>query len=169
MRVKFWLASTFHSIIKSIRIRPNRFQRRRWKKRCAARASAALLAGVVMTSPSFTAGQCIGPLFPGQSFAVGDYPNSVTAGDFNGDGLTDLATAHTLDDILSVVQGNGDGTFQAPQTFPVGASPLNVTTDDFNGDGLIDLATANTFSVSVLLNQCGSGSGTYRSPLFPLW
>ena len=53
--------------------------------------AAAALTPVLAAS---TAGQCTGPLFPGQIFAAGRGPESVTTGDFNGDGVTDLATAN---------------------------------------------------------------------------
>ncbi len=55
-----------------------------------------------------------------QTFAAGDGPRSVTTGDFNGDGLTDLATANLDSDNVSVLLGNGDGTFAAQQTFAAG-------------------------------------------------
>ena len=47
-------------------------------------------------------------------------PLSVTTGDFNGDGLTDLATANVFPTDVSVLLGNGDGTFAAQQTFAAG-------------------------------------------------
>ena len=78
-----------------------------------------------------------------QTFAAEVIPASVTTGDFNGDGLTDLATANLNSDNVSVLLGNGDGTFAAQQTFAAGNGPYSVTTGDFNGDGLTDLATAN--------------------------
>jgi hypothetical protein len=111
MLVKFWLASIF----KAIRIRLNRRARRRMKKRRVGRAavalSAACLTTFMFTDPA--AGQCT-PLFPGQTFAAGDRPSSVTTGDFNGDGVTDLAIANVSSDYVSVLLGVGDGTF-APQ------------------------------------------------------
>ncbi len=89
-------------------------------------------------------------------------PRSVTTGDFNGDGLTDLATANDFSEDLSVLLGNCDGTFQTQRRFAVGDGPVSVTTGDFNGDGLTDLVTANRFSddVSVLL---GNGDGTFQT------
>ena len=93
---------------------------------------------------------------------MGYSPLSVTTGDFNGDGLTDLATANLVSGDVSVLLGNGDGTFAAEQHFAVGYGPESVTTGDFNGDGLTDLATANVSSddVSVLL---GNGDGTFAA------
>ena len=61
---------------------------------------------------------------------------------------------------MSVLLGNGDGTFGAQTTFAVGYLPISVTTADVNDDGHADLITANTTShtVSVLL---GTGTGTF--------
>ena len=55
-----------------------------------------------------------------QTFAVGYRPYSVAVGDFNGDGKPDLAIANGGDSTVSVLLGNGDGTFQASRTFAVG-------------------------------------------------
>ena len=63
---------------------------------------------------------------------------------------------------MSVLLGNGDGTFRPPTRFAVGNSPYSVAIGDVNGDGQPDLVTANYGSgdVSVLL---GNGDGTFRS------
>jgi len=85
---------------------------------------------------------------------LGDGPLSVTTGDLNGDGKLDLAVANETADTVSVLLGNGNGTFQTKVDDAVGSQPLSVTTGDLNGDGKVDLATANANadSVSVLLN-----------------
>ena len=59
---------------------------------------------------------------------------------------------------VSVLLGQGDGTFAAAQDFGVGNGPLSVTVGDFNGDGQPDLATANfdASSVSILINTTAS-------------
>ena len=44
---------------------------------------------------------------------------------------------------MSVLLGNGNGTFQAQQTFAVGTDPLSVAVADLNGDGIPDLVVAN--------------------------
>ena len=44
---------------------------------------------------------------------------------------------------MSVLLGNGDGTFQPAQTYAAGAVPRSVAVGDFNGDGKPDLAVAN--------------------------
>src|SRR5207245_10519330 len=67
---------------------------------------------------------------------------------------------------VSVLLGNGDGTFQPAQSFAAGFSPSSVVVGDFNGDGRPDLAVANAgldtgygSTVSVLL---GNVDGTFQ-------
>jgi hypothetical protein len=91
-------------------------------------------------------------------------PVAVVAGDFNGDGKTDLAVANQDLDNVSIFLGDGDGTFQAAVNFGAGDAPTTLLTGDFNGDGKLDLAVANGNSnnVSILL---GNGDGTFQAPL----
>jgi Bacterial Ig-like domain (group 3)/FG-GAP-like repeat len=103
----------------------------------------------------------------------GSYVLSVVVGDFNGDGKADLAMSNDNrggDGSVSVLLGNGDGTFQALRTFDAGGlNTYAVTAGDFNHDGRTDLAAANecvdnnctNSSVTVLL---GNGDGTFQPP-----
>ena len=86
----------------------------------------------------------------------------VAVGDFNGDGKSDLVVADYNSDTVSVLLGNGNGTFQARQAFGTGSSPCSVAVGDFNGDGKSDLVTADYVgnTVSVLL---GNGNGTFQA------
>ena len=94
------------------------------------------------------------------TFGTGVAPNSVTLGDVNGDGKTDLAVANKDSNSVGVLLGNGNGTFASQQTFATGIGPVAVAMWDLNGDGKLDLAVANrdNNSVSVLL---GNGNGTF--------
>ncbi len=85
----------------------------------------------------------------------------VVAADFNDDGHLDLAVADPLTDTVSVLLGNGDGTFQPPVSYDVGSSPSAVVAGEFTDSGHIDLAVANEYTetVSVLL---GNGDGTFQ-------
>ena len=75
---------------------------------------------------------------------VGSGPKAIAAGDFNGDGKTDLAVSNGNDGTVSILQGNGQGGFTVSDTITVGTNPMDVVTGDFNGDGNLDLAVANS-------------------------
>ena len=102
---------------------------------------------------------------PFQKMPVGNLPDAVAVGDFNHDGNLDVVTANAGDNTVSVLQGNGDGTFRSASTFNVGLAPSSVAVGDFNHDGNLDLVTANykDNTVSVLL---GKGDGTFGSAVF---
>src|SRR5918993_180004 len=111
-----------------------------------------------------------------KDYAVEGKPTSVTSADFNGDGKEDLAVTNnysthttTTPSNLSVLLGNGDGTFQEAVTYAAGSSPDHVITADFNGDGNEDLATANyggdlVGSPESVLVMLGEGNGTFQDP-----
>jgi hypothetical protein len=91
--------------------------------------------------------------------------NSVAIGDFNDDGVEDVAAATDSTDSVSVVLGNGDGTFGPFAAYPTGWVPWSVSVADLNRDGKLDLVVANqgfggAGSVSVLL---GNGDGTFAA------
>jgi len=101
------------------------------------------------------------------NYAAGTNPVSVAVGDFNGDGKTDLVVADygpsdISSDNVSVLLGNGNGTFQTAVNYAAGANPNYVAVGDFNGDGKSDLAVAdaNSNTVSILL---GNGDGTFQT------
>jgi hypothetical protein len=96
-----------------------------------------------------------GTFTTGSTLTVGDKTGSITAADFNGDGILDLATANSGDNTVTVLLGRGNGTFPTQSTLSVGSSPDAIAVTDFNGDGMPDLATTNSGNntVTVLLNQ----------------
>jgi hypothetical protein len=96
---------------------------------------------------------------------------SVAVGDFNRDGKPDLAVANQGDNTVSVLLGNGDGTFTPDPNSPyrVANVPLVVTVADFNQDGAPDLAIASAFGgVDVLLNQTPVTATTVTSNANPV-
>jgi hypothetical protein len=63
---------------------------------------------------------------------------------------------------VSILIGNGDGTFKIAENYLAGSEPISVTAGDFNGDGPLDLAVANYFSddVSILV---GNGDASFQA------
>lgn len=80
------------------------------------------------------------------NYTIGTNPSSVAVGDFNGDGQADLAVVNAGDPTkndpggVSILLGNGDGTFKSTINFSVGNNPRLVAVGDFDGDGKDDLA-----------------------------
>jgi hypothetical protein len=66
--------------------------------------------------------------------------------------VPDLAVANSESESVSILLGNGDGTFQAPQNFDVSFAPDWLAAGDFNGNGLPELLAVNRFgNFAVLL------------------
>ncbi len=114
--------------------------------------------------------RCLPSFSPVTSFPAGADPRAVVTADFNNDGHLDLATSNydeaTGDGAVSVLLGNGGGSFQAAKTSATGPYPVSLAAGDFNADGKIDLATANASGynagVSILLGQ---SDGTFAAPV----
>ncbi len=98
----------------------------------------------------------------GSPIAGINFPQSVKIGDFNNDGRLDLVVTNGQDNTVSILLGNGDGTFTAAvgSPVPVGAFPYFTAIADFNKDGNADIAVTNNTdnTASILL---GNGDGTF--------
>ena len=87
------------------------------------------------------------------------FEREMKAADINGDGKIDLVITGG-DNSLSVLPGDGNGSFGPPTEFAVGMShPLSFAFGDFNGDGKLDIATTGGNKLTVLLNT------TYQTPI----
>jgi hypothetical protein len=102
--------------------------------------------------------------------ATGLNPVDIATGDFNGDGIPDLVITNQNDDAtpstVTILLGNGDGTFTAAASPATGINPLAVAVGDFNSDGKPDLAVANQGSNSVTI-LLGNGDGTFTAAASP--
>ena len=101
------------------------------------------------------------------TFTTQRYPllgNTHIGADLNGDGRVDLAGAGG--NAVSVMLGNGDGTFRPKTDFPIGMQTQAVAAGDFNSDGRVDLmVTLNTPQLSLAL-LTGTGTGSFNAPTF---
>ncbi|NMB76521.1 MAG: hypothetical protein GYA21_15490 [Myxococcales bacterium] len=101
-----------------------------------------------------------------RDFETGSRPRGVATGDFNADGILDLAVVNVNSDSLSVLlgsgaDGRGDGSFATKVDYPVDDQPRIVAVGDFNSDGISDLVVVNTGAdtVKVLLGRGSGGRG----------
>jgi hypothetical protein len=117
-----------------------------------------LLVGVLLIVPTGLLAQCF---LPATNYATGTgSPIHISVNDLNADGRMDLVAANSNNNTISVLLGNGDGTFGTATPYSVGISPYATAVKDLNADGRMDLVVANLISntLSVLL---GNGDGTF--------
>jgi len=91
-----------------------------------------------------------------------DYPEDVAIGDLNGDGRADLALSHigNTHSSISVLQGNGDGTFQDALEYISGYDGRNLAIVDLGGNGIADLVVTSIEDNTVTILP-GNGDGTF--------
>jgi FG-GAP-like repeat/Cep192 domain 4/FG-GAP repeat len=96
-------------------------------------------------------------------YTVGTLPFANAVADFNGDKILDITVCNYSSNNVSVLLGNGDGTFQPAVNYTVGTEPSAITVGDFNGDGAPDIAVADEIgkTIAILINKA-DGSGTFK-------
>jgi FG-GAP-like repeat/Bacterial Ig-like domain len=101
--------------------------------------------------------------FTNTSFAAGVTPYGAATGDLNHDGKPDIVVTNYNAGEVSVLLGNGNGSFQAPVAYATGGNGVvAVQIADLNGDGIPDLVSTEEANdtVSVLM---GNGDGTFQN------
>ena len=128
-------------------------------------------------SASFVSGQGISGGLGGSSapnpivnYPAGNAPSFISTVSLRDNGVNDLLVANSADNTVSVLLGNGDGTFATQVTYPTGTDPVSIATGQFNNgttatnnDDFPDIAVANKVAntVSILLGN-PSGDGTFQ-------
>lgn len=106
-----------------------------------------------------------------QDFPTETQPEAVATADFDGDGEKDLAVTNLNAEqflTVSILLGNGDGTFDEPVSYDLPQAefqtPTAIIAADLDGDGDPDVAATsagNSDTLVVLLNE---GDGTFGNP-----
>jgi Flp pilus assembly secretin CpaC len=105
-------------------------------------------------------------------------PSAIAVGDFNGDGIIDIAVTDAANNNVAILLGKTDGSFTTPVTYPTESgttpvgNPVALVATDIDGDGVLDLAVVNQGngsvpgSMSILLGHSvnGIGDGTFVAP-----
>lgn len=107
-----------------------------------------------------------------QDFPAETQPESLATADFDGDGVVDLAVTNfdaNQNLNVSILIGNGDGTFQDPANYELPPdqfqTPTAITTGDLNGDEAPDVVVANTGNRSEVVVFLNAGDGTLGEPV----
>ena len=129
-----------------------------------------LLAGLIMLSACSKADPYVppDPFYYFASYPVGKNPTTVTTADFNRDQITDLITTNISSNTISLLFGNGDGTFRDQVQVKVCQEPRSLAINDFNHDDQLDvvLACSGSDQVSILF---GRGNGKFEDgPQYPV-
>src|SRR6185503_21085350 len=104
-----------------------------------------------------------GTFGPGIVYATGNCATGLDTADFNVDGILDMAVANYCngDNSVTILLGNGDGTFAARHGYPVFNAPQALIIGDFNRDGSTDFAANSSNGPSVLTVWLNDGHGLF--------
>ncbi len=106
-------------------------------------------------------GELVEPTFPLGAIASPSEP-----ADFDRDGNVDICVANQAAATVSILLGNGDGTFAPQQLVPVGSNPRGIAVLDVDGDGDVDIVNTNYSSSSSLSLLLNNGSGVFGAASF---
>lgn len=118
-------------------------------------------------TPSFTQSLTVKPSFTGgnDAWSRALSPGASAIGDFNRDGIPDLAVEDYNMDSISIFLGNGDGTFKTPSAFAIAPTTnsgiAEIMVADMNGDGNPDLIVTSGGSGGPVDVFLGNGNGTF--------
>ena len=98
----------------------------------------------------------------GLNFSIGNGPKALVYGDFNGDGITDIAVLNSADNKVGILDGVGNGLFAKMRNFGLGACSAgsSMAKADINGDGKTDLVIACSGN-DIVVRLLGTGDGNF--------
>ncbi|MGZ3864712.1 MAG: FG-GAP-like repeat-containing protein [Bacteroidia bacterium] len=125
-----------------------------------------IASGIILGMNVAEAQLCLGQSI---QYSTGSNPYSICKADFNNDGKMDLATANSYGAGVSVLLGDGAGTFGSPiNTTGIANYPQGICAGDFNNDNFMDLAVTNAYGSGSSNNKVnilkGNGDGTFQAP-----
>lgn len=117
--------------------------------------------GVVLYAGNGSGGRGDGTFTAGSEVAIGGNPLAIASGDWNGDGVLDVAVTRADAAAVAVLlgggtEGRGDGTFGAPSSVGIAAVAVAIAAADFDADGVVDVVAVGQDRVSLRY-----GSGDY--------
>src|SRR5262249_30228353 len=113
------------------------------------------------TSVSVLLSQDDGTFAPAQNLVAAVRAERIAAVDVNGDNKVDLLVTSFGESRLSVLLGNGNGTFQPRTTFPAGSGDATgLAVADVNGDGNVDAIVTGYFNATATV-LLGDGLGHF--------
>lgn len=98
------------------------------------------------------------------NYRLGIRPSPNESSDFNGDGKTDIAVAN-IGSGISVLLGNGDGSFVDEVEYDSGTGPRGIAVFDADGDGDMDIVNSNAGGDGDLSLLVNNGQGVFGAPV----
>ncbi|CAF1515382.1 unnamed protein product, partial [Adineta ricciae] len=120
----------------------------------------AIILGSVLGTRS-SKSTCNRPFEASKKYSVGSNPSYVALGHFRNDREIDIAVTNREVNSVTVLFGDGHGTFKYPWLYDVGRGPLSVLSYDFNSDKNMDLVITNQYSNTIGI-MLGNGDGYFR-------
>jgi large repetitive protein len=119
------------------------------------------IALAILFCTSWAAAQCPNIEFlSAGNFGIGGTSSFAIAGDFNRDGLLDVAVANTETNTISIFLAQGSGSLSQPQNISLSINPRFIVTGDFNDDGFLDLVVSSSNSTQIAF-LAGRSSGFF--------
>lgn len=123
----------------------------------AVTAAIAFVGPAAAAAPAFTAPA---------TYSVGTAPHGVAVADLDEDGVPDIVTVNRFSGDITILHGNGDGTFTRSASNLALPYPYATALDDVNGDGHVDLVAALEAPTDrhPIVVAYGNGDGTFDPP-----